>query len=209
MNLLKQIGDYFKSSNSDDKSIDTVVAPKSYKTNKMSTQQISDMINFLAPTTTSYTSTVVPHSNYVTIPNPNPNTVGIGHANYANLTAQANYTVGTGVLGSVYTTTQTAQSSSLVSLSNGGKELVRLERDGTVIWEEGVTIDEAAEAFSKMLRLSAELSAGISYGTKQRMRDAVFQEIVSMAEEKGSLSHEELTFLWQAAKIMDKLKGVK
>jgi hypothetical protein len=44
---------------------------------------------------------------------------------------------------------------------------------------------------------------------KQRMRDAVFEELIDMAKSKGSLTADDLTYLQQAAKIMDKLKGIK
>lgn len=39
------------------------------------------------------------------------------------------------------------------------------------------------------------------------MRDTVFEEMISLAKEKGSLTVEDLTYLHTAAKIMDKLKG--
>jgi hypothetical protein len=89
------------------------------------------------------------------------------------------------------------------------KELVRIEKDGSVKWNDDATVDEAAAAFAKSLSVGAERAAGITHGVKQRMRDTVFEEMISMAKEKGNLSADDLTYLWQAAKIMDKLKGVK
>ena len=50
---------------------------------------------------------------------------------------------------------------------------------------------------------------GITYSVKQRMRDAVFEELIDMANTKGILSVDDLTYLHQSAKIMDKLKGIK
>lgn len=95
-----------------------------------------------------------------------------------------------------------------LAVSDGkGNEIVRLETDGTVVWSKGIDVDAATEAFSKSLRFGAELVAGITYGAKQRMRDVVFEEIISMAQEKGSITAEELTYLHKAAKIIDKLKG--
>lgn len=88
-----------------------------------------------------------------------------------------------------------------------GKEIVRLNNDGTVTWNGEINIDEAAEAFSTSLSLGAELANGLTYAVKQRMRDTVFAEMISMAKEKGSLTADDLTYLHQAAKIMDKLKG--
>jgi hypothetical protein len=98
--------------------------------------------------------------------------------------------------------------STVLSLyGTNNKELVKIEKDGTVKWAEDATVDEAATAFAKTLAMGVERSAGITYGVKQRMRDAVFEEMISMAKEKGSLTSDDLTYLWQAAKIMDKLKG--
>jgi hypothetical protein len=88
-----------------------------------------------------------------------------------------------------------------------GKEIVRILEDGTVKWADGIKIDEAAKALSESFVLGYELSAKITYSIKQRMRDSVFEEMISMAEEKGSITAEDLTFLWRAAKIIDKLKG--
>ncbi len=77
----------------------------------------------------------------------------------------------------------------------------------SVYWSKDIDIDEAATAFGKSIQLGAEISVGITYGVKQRMRDVVFEEIISMAQEKGSITAEELTYLHKAAKIIDKLKG--
>jgi hypothetical protein len=100
-------------------------------------------------------------------------------------------------------------STSVLTLhSKNYTELVRIENDGTVKWKDDATVDAAAESFAKTLQLGAEKAAGITYGVKQRMRDTVFEEIISMSKEKGSLTPEDLTYLWQAAKIMDKLKGI-
>jgi hypothetical protein len=88
------------------------------------------------------------------------------------------------------------------------QEIVRITKDGEVIWANGFEVNEAAEAFASSLHLSTEIAAGIRYSTKQKMRDAVFEEMISMAQEKGSLTADELTYLWQAVKIMDKLKGI-
>lgn len=125
----------------------------------------------------------------------------------ANTAAWTTYAGGYGH--TVTGTTMAYKSPSTVMTLNGAnsKELVRIEKDGSVKWAEDATVDEAATAFAKTLTIGAERSAGITYGVKQRMRDAVFEEMISMAKEKGSLTPDDLTYLWQAAKIMDKLKG--
>lgn len=102
----------------------------------------------------------------------------------------------------------TPTSSTVLTIYGSNKaELVRINNDGTVTWQDDVLVDEAANSFAQSLNIGAEKAAGITYGVKQRMRDAVFEEIISMAKEKGSLTSDDLTYLWQAAKIMDKLKG--
>lgn len=100
------------------------------------------------------------------------------------------------------------QSSSTISITNSNnKEIVRLNKDGSVTWANGINVDEAATAFSKSLQLGAERSAGVTAGVKQRMRDTIFEEMIEMAKIKGTLDANELTYMLSAAKIMDKLKG--
>jgi hypothetical protein len=96
----------------------------------------------------------------------------------------------------------------IISISSNTKEIVRITRDGEVVWADGYEINEAAEAFGKSIQMGAEMTAGIRANTKQQIRDAVFAELIDMAEKKGTLTAEDLTFMWQSAKIMDKLKGI-
>jgi hypothetical protein len=119
-------------------------------------------------------------------------------------------TVGMGGAGGAYsaiTSTFTNQSASVITLTNNGQEIVRLNQDGTVIWAKGIDIDEAAIAFEKALIYSAELKAGITQTVKFSMRDSVFESLISIAKEKGPLSVEDLTYLLEASKIIEKLKG--
>lgn len=97
----------------------------------------------------------------------------------------------------------------ILSLQLQGKEIVKLNTDGSVVWANGINIDEAAEAFARSLSLSAELMSGITKTTKRKMRDSVFEDLIKIAEEKGSLTAEDLTYLLQASKIVEKLKGGK
>jgi hypothetical protein len=96
-----------------------------------------------------------------------------------------------------------------ISSPSTGKEIVKIDGNGSVIWNNEVNIDAAAESFSKVLQLSAEKSAGISTSVKQRIRDTVFDEIIEFAKEKGSLNADDLTFMLRSIKIMDKLKDIK
>lgn len=95
----------------------------------------------------------------------------------------------------------------LISLSNNGKEILRVEKDGKIIWADDINIDEAAEALSKSLSISIEMKAGINKRIKREIRNSIFEDLISIAKEKGSLSVDELTYLLEGAKIMDKLKG--
>lgn len=97
--------------------------------------------------------------------------------------------------------------SNIITLSNNGKEIVRVNNDGSVTWNNEIDIDEAAEAFGKSLGLGAEISAGITKRVKLQMRDSVFEDLINIAKEKGSLTAEDLTYLLQASKIVEKLKG--
>jgi len=90
-----------------------------------------------------------------------------------------------------------------------GKSIVNVYNDGTIEWGENVNIDEAAKAFARSIHLGMEQAAGIKEATKLRIRNNVFEELIDIAKEKGSLTHEELTYLLQASKIMEKLKGIE
>ena len=95
----------------------------------------------------------------------------------------------------------------MIQFSNSGTEIVRLNLDGTVTWAKDINIDEAAVAFSKSISLGAEMRAGITEATKLKMRDSVFEDLINIAKEKGSLTAEDLTYLLEASKIVEKLKG--
>ncbi len=97
-----------------------------------------------------------------------------------------------------------------LSLYNGaGSEIVRLNKDGTVTWAEDINVDEAAESFSKAISLGVEMQIGITQSVKLRMRDSVFEDLIEIAKEKGSLTADDLTYLLKASKIIEKLKGSK
>jgi len=96
---------------------------------------------------------------------------------------------------------------SIISLSGNNKEIVKIKNNGEVEWADGYKIDEAAEAFGKSLGLGVEIAAGITNRVKLSMRDSVFEDLIAIAKEKGSLTAEDLTYLLQASKIVEKLKG--
>ena len=114
------------------------------------------------------------------------------------------YTAGTG-FGNF--TIGNYQPTNIISFSNAGGEVVRLNVDGSVTWKNGIDVDEAAEAFGKAMRLSSELQSGITKKVKAEMRDKVFEEIIEIAKTNGSLTVDELTFMYESSKIMEKLRG--
>ena len=95
----------------------------------------------------------------------------------------------------------------LVVYDTNNKEIVRLNRDGTVVWDRDIDEDEAAKAFSRSLTLATELQAGITQRVKLDMRDSVFNDLIEIAKSKGPLSADDLTYLLAASKIVEKLKG--
>lgn len=137
-----------------------------------------------APTTAGYTYTI-------------PTTIPVGGGS-------GYYTVGSGI------TFSNPVKTNIVSFhSTDGKEIVRINMDGSVTWADGIKIDEAAEAMSKTMSNAVELQAGITKAVKLRMRDSVFEDIIEIARQKGSLTADDLTYLLEASKIVEKLKGAK
>lgn len=148
------------------------------------------------------------YKNMVTITPPNTNfgtyyTTGNITSNYpgagitsAHVTPQYNFTAAQPV--SIITFYDSTQS-----------EIVRLDKDGKVTWKNGIDVDLAAQAFAKSISLGAEMQAGISKSVKLSMRDSVFNDLIEIAKEKGPLSADDLTYLLEASKIVEKLKGGK
>lgn len=107
------------------------------------------------------------------------------------------------------TTAQQTPNPDIISLrGDGNKEIVRLTKEGEVIWADGIKVDEAAEAFTRTIYLSTEMKAGITARIKSTIRNSLFDEIIHIAKVKGSLTADELTLMLEASKIMEKLKGV-
>lgn len=96
----------------------------------------------------------------------------------------------------------------IVSLYNYvGKKLLEVDNTGVVTWASDINIDEAAEAFSKSLNLGIEIKSGISKSVKERMRDSIFTDLIGIAKDKGNLTADDLTYLLQASKIIERLEG--
>ena len=140
------------------------------------------------------------------------NTVGTTPWQY-NLTAAAaapavnigqNYAIGTGYGGF---TLGSMQPTNILVVSNAGNEIVRVDVNGKVTWADHINVDEAAKALAQSIRIGAELQAGITKSVKANMRDTVFEEIIEIAKKNGSLTLDELTFMYESSKIMEKLKG--
>lgn len=93
--------------------------------------------------------------------------------------------------------------------NTGNKEICILMNDGSVKWPNGINVDAASDAFANSIEVAVSKQAGITEGVSQRLRDSIFEDIISIAKEKGPLSSDDLTFMLQSSKIMEKLKGIK
>lgn len=139
------------------------------------------------------------------------NTSTVAGSNYTSGITTFGYNSGYSITSSSSTTANVSSASRgpIITLCSANKELVRLNNDGSVTWADDIIkIDEAAKSLATSLSLSAEIAAGITAGVKQRMKDMFFEEMITIAEEKGSITAEDLTYYWRAAKIVDKLKGI-
>lgn len=160
------------------------------------------------PTATSHTigasGTTTVHSGFPTY------TIS-GFSGYA--TGGGGYTTGltNGLYASGITINSSVPSHLVAFYDHNGAEILRVEPDGTVIWKNGVTeeaITEAQNALSRSINLTVESKAGIVEGTKRRIRDQVFEEIIEFAKQRGALTADDLTFMLESSKIIEKLKGV-
>lgn len=106
-----------------------------------------------------------------------------------------------------YTTASRSGNSVVIFHDDLGNKIVSLEANGDVIWHKPDAINEAAEAFSKSIKLGAEIQTKITKSVKLNMRDSVFNSLIEIAKDKGPLSADELTSLLEASKIIEKLKG--
>lgn len=93
-------------------------------------------------------------------------------------------------------------------IDSKGNSIVTLTDAGEVIWNNNIQVNEATEAFGKSFHLGAEFAAGIKESMKLSVRDSVFKDLISIAKEKGSLTAEDLTYLLEASKIVEKLKNI-
>ena len=162
------------------------------------------MPNTMNTTPTANTMGNITISTGTNIPTYNP-IASMAQSNYNTISTSpysgsSSFTIGTNL----------HNATSVVSFYNqSNTEIVRLNRDGTITWGNGINIDEAADAFGRAISLGSELQSGITQGVKHRMRDSVFADLIEIAKEKGSLTADDLTYLLEASKIIEKLKGGK
>ncbi len=96
----------------------------------------------------------------------------------------------------------------LVVNSSGNSEIVRVDPDGTVVWPNGIDIDAAKEALEQSFTLAFEARAGITKRVKAEIRDKIFEEIIDILKERGTITVEDLQLFWRSSKIIDKLSGI-
>ena len=97
------------------------------------------------------------------------------------------------------------QITSILSMNSPTKEIVRICSDGSVKWNDEIQIDAAAEALSKSLKLGVEIAAGITSRVKKEIRNSVFEDLIALAKEKGTLTADDIEYALRCCKIMDKL----
>lgn len=97
------------------------------------------------------------------------------------------------------------QITSILSMNSPTKEIVRICSDGSVKWNDEIQIDAAAEALSKSLKLGVEIAAGITSRVKKEIRNSVFEDLITLAKEKGTLTADDVEYALRCCKIMDKL----
>ena len=140
--------------------------------------------------------------------------MGPGSVGYPHVGAQGSGGISNGIITSNYVTSAMnsitmLQPPNVISIKGlNNKDIVTIENDGTVTWAGDIDVDEAAEAFGRVLSLSTEMRSGITSGVKSRIRDSVFEDLISIARDKGSLTAEDLTYLLRSSKIIENLKGI-
>lgn len=106
---------------------------------------------------------------------------------------------------SIYPSTPT---SDIFHLSSNGVKIVTVTKDGEIIWHQpNVRTDVAVEEFSRLISLTVEQKAGVQDSVKARIRDSVFEDLISIATTKGPMTASDLTDLLKASKIIENLKG--
>ncbi len=137
---------------------------------------------------------------------------GYGNAGYypQSITVSPSNTVYNGV-GTWQTTYSGIQNrgNEVILCNTVGAEILRVNLNGDVIWASHIKIDEAAQALATAMSLGVEFSAGFKNNLKGKIRDRVFEEIINMSKESGFLTTKELTNIFEASKIMEKLKGIE
>jgi len=130
-----------------------------------------------------------------------PGTISAANTSTSNI--MTNYT--TSAMNSIFI----SQPPNVMSIrAPNGKDIVTIENDGTITWADTIDVDAAAESFGQVLALSVEMRAGITSAIKSKIRDSVFEDLISIAQDKGSLTAEDLTYLLRSSKIIENLKGI-
>lgn len=123
-------------------------------------------------------------------------------------TASAPNMAGMSTIGILGPSMWKSEPQNIFSISDkSGKPVMVMDHEGNITFNIDTNVPEAAEIFVSSIYLSTEAKAGITLKTKQKIRDAVFNDIIEIAKRKGTLDAEELTSMLEASKIMEKLKG--
>lgn len=97
----------------------------------------------------------------------------------------------------------------LLAISYEDTEIFRLDYNGKSTWKDGIQVDRAAEAFSRAIQYGITETTGLNKTVRRELRmagwDAAFEEIIRAVEAGRNLDTEELTYMRDAIKILDKL----
>ena len=160
-----------------------------------------DMNTTLTTATTAMPMLTTSQVAALPIVNANGAIVGNGGTPYVyNVSSINSGLVNTGFVGNNY-------SYDVISFrGKDNKEVVSVKSDGTVVWADGIQINEAAEAFSRSMTLGSEMCAKITSRVRREIKDVIFDELHKLALEKGSITAEDIKYFHQCTKLMDKLK---
>jgi hypothetical protein len=138
-------------------------------------------------------------------------TVSIGNAynwnNITNANQQAYNVAGTSWTNTSYPVSMNTSGNTIITIHSATDVMVKVMSDGRIEWNQNYTVDDAARQFSQMLQMSTELACGITTKVKCEIRDSIFEEIIYICDKRGTITADDLRFMHESCKIVDKLKA--
>lgn len=129
------------------------------------------------------------------------------HAVHSGAVSSTYYTIGPNIKNLNVTSTAYNVSYNSTIIYRNNEKILSIDENGNIVWGQGIKIDKTAEDLANSLALSLELKAGITQKIKLEMRDSVFESLINIAKMQGALTANDLTYLLEASKIVEKLRG--